>query len=147
MKICKKICAFALTMLGLSAYAQDFWDLPRSTKIVEGFELEDSFLTVYGGRRNRLRTQVYGSVYDKEKKIPLSGIKIALYSGTSEMRSTFTDENGDFYLDEMTVWAGLHIEYTMIVSDPDGVFKPIRRDILFEIDEVTHEEFVVLERK
>ena len=51
MKICKKICALALTALGLSAYAHDL-DLPRSTKIVEGFELEDSFLTVYGGRRN-----------------------------------------------------------------------------------------------
>ena len=147
MKICKKICAFTLTMLGLSAYAKDFFDLPRSTKIVEGFELEDSFLCVYGGRSNHITTKLYGTVYDKEKKVPLSGIKVALYSGTSEVAGTYTKENGDFYFDDMSVWAGLSVEYTMIVSDPNGEFKSLRRDICFEIDEVIREEVIVLEHK
>lgn len=146
MKICKKICAFALTMLGLSAYAHD-WDLPRNTKTVEGFELEDSFLSVYGGRRNSIKTKVYGTIMDKEKKVPLSGIKVALYSGTSEIARAVSQENGEFYLNEASVWAGLHVKYTIIVSDPNGKFKPVRRDIIFDIDEITREEFFILERK
>ena len=144
MKICQKMCSLALAFLGLTTYAHAY---PRSVKIVEGFELEDSFLTVYGGRNNYIKTKLYGTVVDKEKKVPLSGIKVALYSGTNEMASTHTLENGEFYFDDMSVWAGLRVEYTMIVSDPNGEFAPLRRDIIFEENEVTREEFVILERK
>ncbi|MBQ9205944.1 MAG: hypothetical protein IJ158_04450 [Treponema sp.] len=146
MKLYHKLCALALSLLGLSAYAQE-WERPKRTKIVEGFELEDSFLTVYGGRRNYITTKLYGSVYDKDKKLPLKGIKIALYSGTHEMASAYSQENGDYYFDDFTVWAGLRVEYTMIVSDPNGEFAPLRRELCFELDEVTREEIVVLERK
>lgn len=147
MKLTHRMTAFALSLLGLTAYAHDFSDLPRSTKIVEGFELEDDFLSVYGGRMNHIKTKLYGSVYDKEKKVPLQGIKVALYSGTQELAVIYTQKDGDFYFDDMFVWAGLSVEYTMIVSDPKGEFKALRRDLLFEIDEVTREEVVVLERK
>ena len=144
MKICKRICVFALSLLGLSAYSKD---LPRRhTKIIEGFELEDSFLTVYGGRRNHITTKLYGTICDKDEN-SLKGIKIAIYDGTYEKAQTFSDENGAFYFDDFSVWAGLKVKYTMIVSDPNGEFAPIRRELNFEIDEVTKEENVILERK
>ena len=144
MKICKKICMFALGFLGISSSALC---IPRIIKIVEGFVLEESFLSVYGGRNNYIKTALYGTVYGTDEKTPLFGIKVALYDGTNELASVITDENGTFYFDDISVWAGLNVKYTMIVSDFAGNFKPLRRDILFEIDEVTREEVVVLEHK
>ena len=147
MKLTHRITVFALSLMGLSLYALDLSDIPRHTETIEGFELEDSFLSVYGGRRNSIKTKVYGTIMDKEKKVPLSGIKVALYSGTSEIVRAVSQENGEFYLNEASVWAGLHVKYTIIVSDPNGKFKPVRRDIIFDIDEITREEFFILERK
>ena len=70
-----------------------------------------------------------------------------MYDGTYERASVVTDENGAFYFDDMSVWAGLHVSYTMIISDPNGTYAPVRRDLRFELDEVTREEIVILEKK
>lgn len=139
----KRSCAFALALLGVSAYARDLPDV----KIVEGFELQDSEVCVYGGAANRLRTKIYGMVGDGQKKKMLAGIKIALYDGTTEIACTYTQENGEFYFDEVSLWAGLSVTYTMIVSDPKSIYAPEKRDLLFDFGEVTREEFVALKRK
>ena len=63
------------------------------------------------------------------------------------MAEVFTDEKGAYYFDDMDLWAGVGVDYTMIVSDPKKKLKPMRRDLSFETYEVTREEIVFLESK
>lgn len=146
MKFVHRMTAFVLSLLGLSVYVRDSWAKPKNTKIVEGFKLEDYFLSVYGGRNNYITTKLYGKILDKEKNMPLADVKVALYSGTSEMAVTYTQEDGSFYFDSESVWAGVGVDYTIIVSAPNKEYKPVRQDISFETYEVTREEILVLEK-
>lgn len=144
MKICIKVCAAALSLLGLTAYAKA---RPDNTKNVEGFVLEDSHLSVYGGRNNYITSRLYGKVISKENKVSLEGIKIAVYDGTSEVASVLTEKDGTFFIEKLSVWAGVGIDYTIIVSDPNKKFKAQRREIRFEMNEFSHEEVFALEEK
>jgi len=149
MKICKRVCAFLLALLGVSVYARDF---PRHVKNVEGFELEDSETCVYGGRRNYINTRLFGNVTfsdsgDEKDSKPCPGMTVLLYSGTSELGRVSTDETGRFLFAETSVWAGVSVKYTVIVSDPNGKFEPVRRDFTFDIDEIVREENFSLELK
>ena len=143
-KILMRSCAAALSILGVSSgvmYARG------NTKVVEGFKLQDSMVCVYGGQENYIKAKVYGTVVSAKTKEALAGIKVALYDGTSEMASTLTDENGNYYFDDLGLWGGLDIAYTMIVSDPKKKFRSLKRDLTFDIGEVTREELVILESK
>lgn len=152
-KTWRKSCAFMLSLLGVSMQAcaspnhKDL-DFPGSNSItIEGFELQNTEVCVYGGPSNYIRTKVYGTVTDGKSKTPLEGIKVALYSGTSEMAVTYTKKNGDFYFDEVSLWAGVGVTYTMIVSDPKNGYTSVKKDLVFDINEVLREESVVLQPK
>ena len=140
----KRLCAVALSLLGVSSVGMA---AGCRSKTVEGFKLQDTEICVYGGQENYITTKLYGSVFDAKTKEPLAGIKVAVYNGTRQMAEVFTDEKGVYYFDDMDLWAGVGVDYTMIVSDPKKKLKPMRRDLSFETYEVTREEIVFLESK
>lgn len=144
MKICKRICAFALAILGVSIYARDAHS--RRTKNVEGFVLESDETCVYGGRNNYIKSAIFGKIAASGEKNALSGIKVALYSGIHESACAYTDDDGNFQFGDMFFWAGVGVKYTIIVSDPNGVFEAERRDIEFEIGEISKEESFELKK-
>lgn len=143
-KILMRSCAAALSLLGVTSGVMH---ARGNYKVIEGFKLQDSMECVYGGRENYIKTKLYGKVLSAKTKEALAGIKVALYDGTNEMASAFTDENGNYYLDDLGLWGGLGVEYTMIVSDPKKKHRSLKRDLTFDVGEVSREELVILESK
>ena len=142
--ILRGACAAALSLLGVSVSGMSRFG---GVKVVEGFKLQDSMACVYGGQENYITTKLYGTVVSAKTKKSLAGIKVAVYDGTREMAAVYTDEKGNYYFDDMNLWGGVGMEYTMIVSDPNKKHRSLRRDLSFEVGEVTREELVVLEAK
>lgn len=142
--ILRKTCALALSVLGVSTSGLA---MGCSVKVVEGFKLQDSRVCVYGGQDNYITTKLYGTVVSAKTKEPLAGIKLAVYDGTRVMATVYTDENGKYYFDDMSLWGGVGIKYTLIVSDPKKKHRSLRRDLSFEVGEVTREELIDLEPK
>lgn len=138
----KRSCAAALSLLGVSSIGMA---TGCRGKNVEGFRLRDVEICVYGGQENYIKTKLYGTVVAAKTKEPLAGIKVAVYDGTSEKAVAYTDEKGNFYFDDMSLWAGVGVEYAMIVSDPKKKRRSVKRDLSFEVGEVSREEIVVLE--
>ena len=150
MKICtwKGVCAFTLGILGIpviSCHADRNGRL-RSIK-VEGFTLQDTGGTVYGGPDSYITASLYGKVTNAATGEALAGIKVEVYDGTNCEGTVYTDESGTFFIDQNSFWAGVEGMYNMIVSDPAKQFAPVKQVLLFEIGEVSKEVNVAMELK